>query len=244
MESIDWIVLLYGTLAIFIAAVVQGSTGLGFGMIAAPILMLIHPAFVPGPLLLLAMLLSFMATVREWHDIDWKGLSFALSGRIAGSILAGVTIVAIPLSTYGLVFGLLVLGAVGLSATGWHVLPSRKNLLTAGLASGYMGTLTSIGAPPIALVYQHGESSVVRSTLSVFLVCGAAISISALIAFGRFPVGQMLVSLAFLPAVLAGFQVSNWVVPRLNRQRMRYAVLALCALSSLVLVVKSIVAMI
>lgn len=244
MDLITWTILVYGALAIFVGAIVQGTTGLGFGMIAAPILLFINPIFVPGPLLLLALLLSSMVAIREWQAVDWRGLSFALAGRIAGSVLAGFTIAVIPLLVYELIFGLMVLAAVMLSAAGWSVQPSNGNLVTAGFASGYMGTLTSIGAPPIALAYQRGKGPVVRATLSVFLVIGAAVSITVLIAVDKFPANQMLLTLAFLPALLAGFWVSNWVVPRLHGRLVRYSVLALSAVSAFILISKSLSTMI
>ena len=238
---ISWTVFFGGTLAVYAGALVQGSTGLGFGMIAAPILMMINPLFVPGPLLVLAMLVSSLIAIREWHEIDWRGLSVATVGRIIGTVFAGLTIAVLPLSIYGLIFGLTVLIAVLLSAKGWKVVPSNKNLTIAGFASGYMGTLTSIGAPPMGLAYQHKSGPVIRSTLSMFFVIGAAISVAMLIAVGNFSMHQFTISLAFLPALLLGFWTSGWLVPRVKGRVVRYAVLSLSALTSLILVIKSII---
>lgn len=244
VEFVSWPLFLGGTLAIFAGALVQGATGLGFGMIAAPILMIINPIFVPGPLLVLAMLVSCLIALREWRAIDWGGLSVATGGRIVGTLLAGFTIAVIPLSVYGLIFGFMVLIAVLLSAQGWKVMPSSRNLAVAGVASGYMGTLTSIGAPPMALAYQNKAGPVIRSTLAMFFVIGAAISVATLIFVGNFSPDQFFISLAFLPALLIGFWVSGWMVPRVKGRFVRYSVLSLSALTSLILVIKSIVMMI
>ncbi|MCF7981199.1 MAG: sulfite exporter TauE/SafE family protein [Pseudomonadales bacterium] len=240
---INWTIFLFGTLAVFTGALVQGSTGLGFGMISAPILMIINPVFVPGPLLVLAMIVSCLIAFREWKSIAWRGLSFALVGRIIGTILAGLTIAAIPLPAYGLIFGFMVLFAVVLSVIGWKVLPSIKNLVTAGFVSGYMGTLTSIGAPPIALAYQHETGPVVRSTLAMFFVIGAAISVITLAAVGNFAVGQLVISIIFLPALLIGFWVSSRLVPKIRGRLVRNSVLSLSALTSLALIIKSVAMM-
>lgn len=239
LDFANWPVMLLGALAVFAGSLIQASTGLGLGMIAAPILLLIDPRLVPGPLLVLAFVVSLLIAVREWRSIDRKGLSFALVGRIPGSVLAGLTISLVPLSTYSLLFGLLVLGAVLLSASGWRVLPTPRNLLTAGLASGYMGTLTSIGAPPLALAYQHGTASAMRATMAAYFVIGSAVSIAVLAMFGRFATEQALASAIFLPPLVAGFWVSGHVVPRMNNRRARYAVLWLSGLSAAMLVIKS-----
>ncbi len=226
-------------LIVFVASVVQTSSGLGFGMVAAPLLFLIDPILVPGPILLLSLLVSILAAVRERHAIDFRGLGVALGGRIPGTVLAGLTISLVPVATFGLIFGVLVLLAVLISVFAGRIAPSSKVLLPAGFVSGYMGTLTSIGAPPMALAYQHGSPATIRSTMSVYFVVGAGFSIVTLAWFGRFGMQEIVASIAFIPASLAGFWASNYVVRRLDGQRVRQILLGLCAIASLILIVKS-----
>jgi len=237
-----WPVVLLGALAVFAGSLVQASTGLGLGMVAAPVLLLIDPRLVPGPLLVLALLVSLLIGLREWRSIDRQGLSFALAGRIPGSVLAGLTISLLPLSLYNLVFGALVLGAVLLSTTGWRVLPTPRNLLAAGFTSGYMGTLTSIGAPPLALAYQHSNASSMRATMAAYFVIGSAFSIVVLMLFGQFAVEQALAGAIFVPPLIAGFWVSGRVVTRIDNRRARQAVLWLSGLSAVMLIAKSLIA--
>lgn len=224
----------------FAGALIQASTGLGLGMIAAPILLLIDPNLVPGPLLVLALMISLLIATRERRHIDRKGLGFALAGRIPGTVLAGFTISLLPTSTYGLLFGAMVLAGVALSTTGWRVQPTAGNLLTAGFASGYMGTLTSIGAPPLALAYQHGSASSIRATMAAYFVIGSAFSILVLAIFQRFTVQQALASVVFMPPLIAGFWVSGRVVAHMNNERTRLAVLWLSAITAVMLIAKSV----
>lgn len=239
-SGVDLLLFLTASAAIFTGTLVQGATGIGLGMIAAPILLFIDPRFVPGPLLVLALAVSILIAYRERHAIDFSGLTYALVGRVPGTIVAGLTIAAIPLQLFGLVFGVMVLLAVALSAGRWVVLPSKRNLVVAGFASGYMGTLTSIGAPPIAIAYQRAEAPRIRSTLAVFFVIGAAFSILTLAWFGKFTLEQLVISLAFLPALLAGFWASRWVVMWTTGPWTRYAVLIISGLSAAILIFKSV----
>lgn len=236
---VSWPTLLLGTLAVFVGALTQGATGIGFGMVAAPVLMMINPLLVPGTPLVLAMLVSCLITIREWRSVDWSGVSIAMIGRLLGTALATATIAAIPTPVYGLVFGLMIIAAVLLSTMGLRASPSARNLVAAGLASGYMGTLTSIGAPPMALVYQHQSGSVIRATLAMFFSLGAAVSIMALVTIGSFTLDQLLISLALLPALVLGFKISSWMVSRVQDRLVRYAVLSICTLSALILIAKS-----
>ena len=221
LDLAHWPALLLGALAVFTGSLIQASTGLGLGMIAAPILLLIDPRLVPGPLLVLALLVSSLIAWREREAIDVRGLSYALVGRVPGTVVAGLAISLLPLATYSLLFGALVLGAVLLSASGWRVQPTRPNLLVAGFASGFMGTLTSIGAPPLALAYQHGAAASIRATMAAFFVLGSAFSLVVLAHFGRFSATEGLAAAVFVPPLLAGFWLSGRVVPRISNRRAR-----------------------
>jgi len=242
-ELVSWSAFLLGGLTILLGAVTQGTTGIGFGLIAAPILMLINPIFVPGTILFLAFFVSILVARRERHSIDRKGLTLAVIGRIIGAVTAGLTMAVIPTAMFGFIFGVLVLCAVLLSASGWKFMPSSRNLLTAGIASGYMGTITSIGTPPIALVYQHQKGPIVRSTIAVYLVIGTVVSLVTVTAVGKFTLEQMLLSVLFLPLSLAGFRISSWIIPRVKGKAVRYMILILSSMSALVLIIKSLIMM-
>lgn len=239
IELTNWPLLLVGAFAVFGGSALQASTGLGLGMVAAPALLLLDPRLVPGPLLVLALLVSLLIAVRDRHAIDRRGLWFALAGRIPGTVFAGLTISMLPLTTYNLVFGSLVLAAVLLSMSGWRVLPTARNLLTAGFASGYMGTLTSIGAPPLAIAYQHDSAASMRATMAAYFVVGSAFSLLVLALFGRFSAHEAIAGTVFVPPLLAGFWISGHVVRRMNDRRARGAVLWLSGLSALALIAKT-----
>jgi uncharacterized protein len=242
IELAHWPVFLLAATAIFLGSVAQASTGIGFGMVAAPALMLIDQRFVPGPVLVLSMLISFLAAQRERQSIHWRRMSLALDGRILGTLFAALTISLLPTSSYGLVFGVLVILAVVLSLTGWRPLPSTKNLLAAGFASGYMGTLTAIGAPPIALVYQHATPAEIRSTMAGYFVVGTAFSIITLALIGRFDTEEIFASILFVPPLMAGFWVSGFVLAQASRNHIRIAILTLSSISAVALIAKSLTA--
>ena len=133
-------------------------------------------------------------------------LGLAFTGRIAGTA-AGAVIVALPLSVFGSLFALMILAAIALSMTRWRLLPTPRNLLAAGLASGFMGTITSVGAPPMALVYQNMPGPKVRATMGAFLMLGAAFSLVTLAVVGRFTAAQACVHGLAGAAGAAGFLV-------------------------------------
>jgi uncharacterized membrane protein YfcA len=137
-----------------------------------------------------------------------------------------------------IVFGLLVVTAVGLSASGLHVAPGRGTLTGAGALSGFMGTLSSIGGPPIALLYQHSDGPRIRGTLSVFFVLGTGLSLVALRFIGRLGVEEFLLAACLVPGIVVGFMVSGLTRRVLDRGYTRVSVLAVAATAGLVVVLR------
>jgi uncharacterized protein len=221
-------------------AALQASVGIGFGVLAAPLLIILAPELVPGPILFLSALLSALTMTRELRSVDVRELSLAVIGRIAGTVAAGAVIALLPLSVFSTVFALMILAAVGLSLTHWRLLPSPRNLIAAGLLSGFMGTITSVGSPPIGLVYQNMPGPKVRATIGAFFMLGAAFSVFTLGVVGRFSAAQAASCVWLIPPVLVGFLVSKRFLKLVDRSRngVRLAVLAISASAALILLVK------
>ena len=221
-------------------AALQGSTGLGIGLVAAPVLAIIDPVFVPGPLLVLGTAIGTLAAWRERHALDRKLITYALAGRFPAALLATVTMSLVPASSFALVFAALVLAAVGISMAGWRVEATPRNVCLAGAAAGYIGTITSIGGPPMAIVYQHAAGPVVRATLSTFFMVGAFVSILLLAAFGHFGLRELALGMALLPAMLVGFLMSGRMLAFVDGGRLRGILLSVSAASAVVLVLRQV----
>jgi len=211
----------------FLGAVTQASVGFGFALIAAPLLLLLRGDFVPGPMLAVTVLLTFLMACRERHAIDFRGVGLALAGRATTTLPAALLVAALPRANFDILFAGLVFLALALSVR-LPRLESKPSLtVAAGALSGVMGTVAAIGGPPVALLYQHAEGPRIRSSLSAFFLVGAALSLVALAAVGRFGRHELWLALALAPGVLLGFIASRLVSPWLDRGRIRTLVLAL-----------------
>jgi uncharacterized membrane protein YfcA len=96
-----------------------------------------------------------------------------------------------------------------LSVSGWRIRLTIWALLGAGALSGFMGTIASVGGPPMALLYQDSSGERLRSTMSGFFIFGTLISLVGLMLAGRFGRAEFMASLAVVPGVLAGFGLSQ-----------------------------------
>ena len=220
----------------------QGAVGFGMGILGSPILILIDPRLVPGPVLASTMVFTLMLTVRERRGIDLGGVGWALIGRVAGTLPAAAVLAALPQDQLTRVFGLMVIVAVAISVSGVHVRPRPSTLLAGGVLSGLLGTVGAIGGPPIALLYQHASGEKFRGTLSSLFFVGTIISIAALVPAGRFGGQELRLTLFLLPGALFGFLASRRLASRLDRGSTRPAVLGVAAVAGLIVVVRSFVA--
>ena len=230
--------LVASALAVMAGALIQATGGIGFAMFAAPIVALLRPDLVPGPMILAGGSISLLIAIRERRAIDVSGAAIAIAGRIPGSIVAGLIIGLAPRSTFAIVFSVMILAAVALSVSGWRVRPTPLALATAGFSSGVMGTITSVGAPPIGIVLQNAEPATLRATLAAFLVAGTLVSLSVLAWAGRFGWHELRLGLLLLVPIGAGFALSTPLVRRVNARAVKSFVLAVSAGSALLLLVQ------
>jgi len=234
-----WVVVVLAV-ALFVGAVVQGSVGLGLGLVGAPVASLVAPELMPELLLWLAAAMAAQTMATEHRGTDWRGLGLALPPRVVGTAV-GVWVVAnAPTDTIGIAVGLMVLLSVLLTVRAVTLPVNRVTLPIAGLVSGVAGTATSIGGPPLAILYQHHHPRVLRPTLAAYFAIGAALSLGGLGLAGELDGDVALLALLLSPVLVAGITVSLPVRRRVPPHRIRAAVLVVCGASAAALLVRSV----
>jgi uncharacterized membrane protein YfcA len=224
--------------AILFASCLQASIGFGMGMLAAPVVALVDPSLIPGTLIMLASLVTLMVVIRERTAIDVRGTGWALVGRVPGTVAGALLLAAMPERALALAIAGVVLAGVLVTSLGWAPTPRRRNLVLAGATSGVLGTATSIGGPPMALVWQRSTGAELRGTMSGFFLIGSVLSIGMLSLTGSID-GDTWRWFAFLiPATVVGYALSRWANRLLNPQRQRWTAIVVSAAGAAVLVVQ------
>jgi len=224
----------------FCGTLVQGAIGFGLGPLSVPLLVLIDPGFIPGPLLLSALVLTGLMAFRDQHSIHLRGVAWAVPGRILGSIGGAFLLGIIPSEKMGILFGGMVFLAILLSLSGIHLKLTGGNIFSAGTLSGLMGTTSAIGGAPMALVYQHREAPEIRGTLSGIFVFGTIISLFTLAVIGRFGLPEVKRAIILLPGVLSGFLLSGALNKILDKKFIRPLILGVSATAGAIVIIKSI----
>ncbi|MDD9890574.1 MAG: sulfite exporter TauE/SafE family protein [Gammaproteobacteria bacterium] len=216
---------------IFVGSFVQSSIGFGLAIIAAPVLFFIDPLYVPAPITVSAFTLSLANAAKHWHSISFEGLKFAIIGRIPGTVAGGLLLFWISQEQLALWLGISGLAAVVLSLGNVAFKPTPGSLFSAGFLSGFMGTSSSIGGPPMALVLQHQENDFIRANMAAFFCVSCLMSLAMLATIDRFGVEHILISLPLMPATLLGYWVAMKTLHRISHQNLRRASLLLCTIA-------------
>ena len=154
-----------------IASALQASVGIGLALLAVPLLALLDPRFVPGPMLLAGSLLALACAHRERHAVDAKSFSLSLLGLATGTLFGAVALRVIGTGHINTIFAIVVLLAVAISVSGLRVQLTRSVLFTGGGVAGVMGTMAGIHGPHCARVSERTARTSPRDAGSVLFCC-------------------------------------------------------------------------
>ena len=222
-----------------IASAIQGSIGFGANLFAVPLLALINPELIPIPILIVNPIMNLMLAWRERGNVDRPAVISALVGRVPGVVLGVLALSLISSDHLGLLFGILLLIAIGLQLSGLTLSRTRRTVTLAGGVSGFMATAVGVGGPPMALVLKDLPGPSFRATMSPYFVIGSSLSILGLILGGQFEISDIWNSLLLLPAAIAGILIYGPLRSRVDSGRIVYFIYFLSSAGAIALLLRS-----
>jgi hypothetical protein len=136
--------------ALLLASVVQGLSGLGFSLVAAPVITQVIPGSQSiGLVNLLAMVQNIWQVFREKGGIAWRQLGPLGLGLAVGVGLGLSAIALLPDNFRPLVVALSSLGSL-VALVFWRPRATRAAAVLAGTWGGAVNTYAGVGGPPIA----------------------------------------------------------------------------------------------
>ena len=210
-------------------------------MIAAPVVVLVAPEYVPTALLLVGVVVGLSSAAFDLRAVQLRDLPSGFSGRALGAIIGAFLAARLAGETELLaaVVGAVVYLGIALSLVGLKVPVAPVPLFFAGATAGVMGTLTAIGAPPMALLYQHVEQKRSVATQNLFFFFGMVMSLLALWSQGLVLARHLALAAALLPAVPLGIAANQPLARRIARRSIRPYALALAGCAATVLLLKT-----
>jgi len=194
MASPAWMPLAATTLIVFSGTLVRAVSGLGFSLVAVPLLSLV---WTPAQAVAIAVLFQTLSALplvsAEYRNIDWRLLARICAGGLAGMLPGLALLQWLPEPAMRVALAAILLLSVALIVVGRRLIrnmtPAR--ILLVGLCAGVAQGMAGVSGPPLmaGLMAMPGlDPRTIRLTAtSVFLILGL-VSVATLGWHGAFGV--------------------------------------------------------
>ncbi len=228
--------------AMFVGAVAQRVTGMGFALVVSPFLILLLGPFDGVLLVNLASVVSALVVLATvWRQVDVRAYAWlsaaAIAGVIPGALLAATVEPALLEATVGAVL------LVSLTASLWIArlpvtLTGRTPRLAAGFASGLMNAGAGVGGPAMSAYgilsrWPHGAFAATLQPYFATVGLASVIAKMIIVPGGLPDLGVIGWAAAFI-ALLAGVGVGTLAAKRLPTRWARVAVIVIAFAGALV----------
>ncbi|MCA5894808.1 sulfite exporter TauE/SafE family protein [Isoptericola sp. NEAU-Y5] len=231
-------------LAILVGGALQRVTGMGFGLVAGPfIVLLVGP--LDGVLFVnlagaIASLLILGRVVRdvEWRTYAWLAATSVLVTVPAALLLREASAAALEITVGAVVVVAMTLAVVTnrLRTEGRHPLrrDARWPLVLTGTASGFGSVAAGIGGPPVAIysVLSGWDPRRFAATAQPYFATNAVAAIVSKVVFAdaTFPAFDWWQWVVVLGAVVGGLVIGDVLAPRVSTTAMRRGLIVLAYL--------------
>lgn len=219
-------------------SIAQGSVGIGLGLIAGPALVAIDPAFVPGPLLVVAQIVGIRHILAERQHADLGAWRHGMLGLPVGLAAALVVLSVVSRSMLAVIVGGSTAAAAVILLAGVTVQRTRTSEIVAGVFSTFASVTASLPGPPLVCVYADMSPPKMRSTASMLVIWIAAIGFVGLLVSGNFGRHEFDLLLWLLPGAVIGLVASRWVRPFIDKPWFRQLILVVAMFGGLALVAR------
>ena len=224
--------------SVVLGALVQGTIGFGLNLIAAPVAALVQPDALPAAMIIMSLPMTAGSAAREFAHIDREGVAWATLGRLPGVVLGGVIVSRLEPEALAPWIGGMVVVASLMSLSAANIPITALSTALVGTVAGVMGTTSSIGGPPLALLYQRAPGPVLRSTLGATFLIGSGLSLTALAIADRVHAWHWGLGIALTPAVAIGLIGSRGLHAQVDAGWLRRCIVGLACLAGLAVMLR------
>ncbi|RBP65531.1 hypothetical protein DFO66_104115 [Brevibacterium sanguinis] len=222
--------------AVFVGALSQRVTGMGFALVCGPFLVLLLDPFSGVVLVnLCGIVAASVVFARTWREVEWDSLWQLGLGAMLGAIPGALLASALPAAGLQILIGALIivslLSSLVIGRFG-HVLPGTlPTRLTAGALSGAMSASAGTGGPAISAyaVLTTWEHRAFAATLQPFLIIGAGSAVALKLALepSAWPQLSLPAWLGLAAVMAGGLSSGEWLAKRIPVSAARAAMILL-----------------
>lgn len=233
--------------SLLIAALVKGTTGLGFPMIATPTVTLLLDMRTAVTILIIPNIVMDIAQAfrGSFPTAVFRRFVWLILLTIIGVFFGTRLLVTLPLWVLNLSLGIMVLAFVAsnLVRFDFHIPPRIEGLLSpiVGVIGGFLNGMTNAAGPALA-IYLYSlklpKKEFIKSIATIFIVTKLT-QLVAISTWNLFTISRLLLSLEVTLFILAGFYAGLKIQDRVNQKTFNRALLILLSVIGIVLVVRS-----
>jgi uncharacterized protein len=227
-------VVVVGGFLVAAVALLAGTSGFGFGLVATPLLLLIGYSlpFVVTVNLLISLSTRVAVAYRLRRAVHARRVVMLVGGAVPGLWVGARTLETVDAHAVKVTVGLLIMGAAAAIAYVDRHPPRprfRGLLVVAGFLGGLLGTTTSlIGVPPALLLARRRLAAMsFFADLAVYFVAASAIGLALLAERGHFDRDAARAFGWWLPGVLVANAVGTTLGLRVADRTFRMVTLGL-----------------
>src|SRR5215208_6120288 len=233
--------------ALLLAAFVKGATGLGFPLIATPMVALLLDIRVAVTILILPNLLMDVAQVfRDGFPYPILRRFKSMIGlTVVGVFLGTMVLVLLPLWSLNLCLGIMVILFVGSNLLKFEftISPAAEKRLSpfAGLLSGFLNGMTNAAGPVLAIYFYSlklEKRNFVKSVATIFMITKAT-QLIAVSTWNLFNKDTLTLSLQVVLFTLVGFFAGLKTQDRVNQKTFSRGLMVLLSVIGVILIARS-----
>ncbi|WP_418276379.1 TSUP family transporter [Isoptericola jiangsuensis] len=231
-------------LAILVGGILQRVTGMGFGLVAGPFIVLIV-----GPLegVLFVNLAGAIASTiilgRVVRDVEWSRFGWLLVSSLVAIVPAALLLRDVSAPVLEITVGAVVVAAMTLAVVTSRLRARRAPgasgvdgtarwpLVATGLSSGVGSVAAGIGGPPVAVyaVLTGWEPRKFAATAQPFFAANALAALAAklVLADASFPALDVWQWVVLMAAIVGGLVIGEVLAPRVSAAHTRRALIVL-----------------
>lgn len=236
--------LIWGSVVVLLAGIVQGCAGFAFALITVPVLMLFIPHVeIPPTVVMLSLVNNILILMGSRSFVRPRMVLPLLVGGFIGLPIGGYILKTVDPVSFKIAVGVIVLIASIVMLAGWRrrVRNEAAGLVPIGFISGILSSGTSIAGPPVILFFSNQgiKREVFRANLVAYFMF---INIGAVIVFALYGLLNRAVMVRtgtyLLPAIV-GSIAGIWLSKFINEKLFGKAVLILVLILAIILVIRN-----
>ena len=222
---------------VLVAGTVKVTLGVGFALIATPLLLLVmDPASVVGFIAPLILLQDAIILRQTWRKVPWRSAAILAVSAAVVAPFASQLQTELDADVLRVVISLTIIGAgvVLLSGVQFTFRRETRALVVAGAISGALFPLAGVSGPPVGLflVNQRWEMAEMRAVLAAFLVVLETVTITAFVVGGVVDGDSLLLDAMMVPVLALAVVISTVVLRGVDSNRYRKAVTSVIVASA------------